>query len=107
MFPEHLFNLVDEDACRRFGGFIVIGFELLLSSSAEEYFAFWKESSKHGSKGSDTGGGPEKCTPGCARDEVQIDESGDDRSSSVSLLNNTATKATSLNGDIFECACGG
>jgi len=93
---------VDKDACRRFGGFIAIELELFLSSSTKKHFAFWKESSEHGNKGGDTGGGPEKCTPGRVRDEVQIDDSGDDGTNSIPLLGNTATNATSLDGNVFE-----
>jgi hypothetical protein len=85
----------------------LIELNLLLSSSAEEDFALGKKSSRHGGKGRDTGSSPEQCAPGGVWDKVQVDDSGNEVSDSVSLLEDTASKTTSLDRDVFEGGGGG
>ena len=100
MALEHLPNLAEEDLCLRLDG--SLEFNFFLSSSAEEDFALWKRSSKGGSESRETEGDPEQRTPGCARDEVQVDYSGNDVPDGISLLENTAGKTTSLYREVLE-----
>ena len=73
---QHLPNLVEEDVCLGSDGFLE--FKFLLSSGAEKDFTVGKRGSKGGSKSRETEGESEQCTPGCARDEVHVDDSGND-----------------------------
>ena len=69
---------------------------------ADEDFALGKENSQDGGKGRNTRTGPEQRTPTGVRNEVQVDDGGDEVSDSVSLLHNTAGETTSLDREILE-----
>ena len=75
--------------------------------SADEDFALGKENSQHGGKGRNTRPGPEQRTPAGVRNEVQVDDGGDEVSDSVSLLHNTASETTSLDREVLKGGRGG
>ena len=75
--------------------------------SADEDFALGKENSQDGGKGRNTRTGPEQRTPTGVRNEVQVDDGGDEVSDSVSLLHNTAGETTSLDREVLKGSRGG
>ena len=68
--------------------------------------ALGKGDSQQGSEAGDPGTCPELFTPTGVRDEVQIDNGGDEVSSSVSLLEDSTSKTTSFDGKVFESSSG-
>jgi len=105
MVLEHLPDLMEEDACLGLGG--LLGIVLPLFSSTDEDTALGKESPQHGGKSGDSSSSPEQRTPGGMRNKVQVYDSGDEVSDSVSLLHNSASETASLDGEVFESGCRG
>ena len=107
MVLEHLTDLVEEDAGLGLCALIILRFCLPLPSSAEEDLTLGKKRSQRGSEGRDTGRGPEQRAPGRVREEVQVDNGGDEVSDGVSLLDNAASDTTDLDGDVLKSSGGG
>jgi len=99
MVLEHLLDFVEEDAGLGLGR--LDGVIPLLFSSTKEDITFGKKGAQDGSKGRDTGSGPEECTPCGVGNEVEVDDGGDEVADSVPLLEDAASKTTSLDGEIL------
>lgn len=101
MVLEHLPDLVEEDACLRLA-IGSLGLILPLLSSAEEDLTLRKGEAQQSGEARNSGASPELFTPAGPRDEVQINDSGDEVSTGVSLLHNSAGKATSLDREVLK-----
>ena len=105
MLLEHLFDLVEEDAGLGLGWLLVV--VLPLSGSTEENFAFGKKGSQGTGESGNAGTSPEESTPSSVRDEVQVDDCGDEVTCCITLLQDTAGETTSLYGKVFKSGGGG
>ena len=102
---EHLLDLVQEDFCLGSGG--LVGVVPPFFSSADKDLAFGEKSAQDGGKGRDAGSGPEESTPGGVGNEVEVDDGGDEVADGITLLEDAASKPTSLDGKVLEGGGGG
>ena len=102
---EHLFDLVQEDLGLGPGG--LFGIVPPFFSSADEDLAFGEKSAQDGAEGGDASSGPEESTPGGFGNEIEVDDGGDEVADGVTLLEDTASKPTSLDWKVLEGGGGG
>jgi len=102
MVLEHLADFVEEDAGLGLGG--LLGGILPLLVSTEKDFALGKKGAQHASKCRDAGPSKKERTPRCVGNEVEVNDSGDEVTNSISLLHDTAGETASLDRKVLECS---